>query len=197
MDLCCGKGRHSIQMNQMGYQVTGVDLSEQSIKTARAHSAPGLQFHVHDMREPFAPESFDFILNLFTSFGYFSDIADNQKALHAVAQNLKANGLFVLDFLNANKVIREMIPFEEKSIEGITFEIRKELKENAIQKQIRFSDQGKTFEYTESVTAFRKNDLNQLFQNSGLIPLHHFGNYALEPFDEHNSDRLIIIAQKG
>src|SRR5688500_2509825 len=71
LDLACGKGRHSVYLNQKGFDVTGIDLSEQSIAYARQFENERLHFAVHDMREVYQPETFDFILNLFTSFGYF------------------------------------------------------------------------------------------------------------------------------
>lgn len=69
MDLACGKGRHSIYLNSKGLKVTGVDLSPQNIEAASAHTNERLHFHVHDMRKVFRQEAFDYVLNLFTSFG--------------------------------------------------------------------------------------------------------------------------------
>ena len=51
LDLACGAGRHSIFINKMGYDVTGVDLSKNSIDTALAHKNDSLQFDTHDMRD--------------------------------------------------------------------------------------------------------------------------------------------------
>ncbi|MFN3940966.1 MAG: YkgJ family cysteine cluster protein, partial [Chitinophagales bacterium] len=76
LDLACGKGRHSIYLNQLGYDVTGADLSENSIKEASKFANEKLHFKVHDMRIPFE-EKYDAIFNLFTSFGYFENDADN------------------------------------------------------------------------------------------------------------------------
>ncbi|MBC7524978.1 MAG: methyltransferase domain-containing protein, partial [Flavobacterium sp.] len=70
LDLACGKGRHSIYLNQLGFEVTGVDLSENSILEAKKNENESLHFNVHDMRNPFH-QKFDAIFNLFTSFGYF------------------------------------------------------------------------------------------------------------------------------
>ena len=73
LDVACGKGRHSHIINQLGYNVTGIDLSKNSIEEAKKKENEKLNFAVHDMREAFKSSSFDYVFNLFTSFGYFND----------------------------------------------------------------------------------------------------------------------------
>ncbi|HRN98840.1 MAG TPA: methyltransferase domain-containing protein, partial [Flavobacterium sp.] len=87
LDLACGKGRHSVYLNQLGFDVTGADLSANSIAQASQHQNPTLHFKVHDMREPFE-EKFDAVFNLFTSFGYFDDDNDNLRTLKAIHESL-------------------------------------------------------------------------------------------------------------
>lgn len=196
LDVACGKGRHSQIINKLGYSVTGIDLSNNSIKEANKTSSENLRFAVHDMREPFDENTYDYVFNLFTSFGYFNDEKDNQLVLDAVAKNLKSNGCFVLDFLNSVKVVKELLPYQEKEIEGIQFKISKSFKDNVIHKKIDFSDHGREYSFTEQVTAFSRKELEILFNNSSLEILNTFGNYNLEDFDRETSDRLIIIAHK-
>ena len=54
-------------------------------------------------------EEFDVVLNIFTSFGYFDEPSDNIKAIQAMADNIKNGGKVVLDFLNAKKVVNELV----------------------------------------------------------------------------------------
>ncbi len=197
LDLACGKGRHSHIISQLGYDVTGIDLSKNSIEEAKKKENKKLNFAVHDMREAFESNGFDYVLNLFTSFGYFNYHSDNQKVLDAVAENLKQNGCFVLDFLNAIKVVKGLIPYEEKEIGGVLFKITKTFENNVIHKKIEFTDHGRNYSFTEQVTAFSKKELEELFKNSKLEILDYFGNYKLEEFDRESSDRLIIISKKA
>ena len=81
LDMPCGKGRHAIFLNSLGYDVLGADLSENSIKYAKKYTNKTLHFEVHDMRQPFDTK-FDAIFNLFTSFGYFDDDETNIKVLY-------------------------------------------------------------------------------------------------------------------
>ena len=71
IDLACGKGRHSIYLNKLGYKVLGLDLSEQSISYDKKFENESLEFRVHDMRNRIESEPVDSVFNLFTSFVYF------------------------------------------------------------------------------------------------------------------------------
>jgi SAM-dependent methyltransferase len=196
LDVACGKGRHSIYLNSKGYQVTGIDISPKSIEEASQQANANLHFQVADMRKPFADAEYDYALNLFTSFGYFDDRNDNLLSLQNIYSALKPGGIFVLDFFNAEKVVK-MLPIKEtKVIDDIEFRISKYLDDNRIVKTIEFTDEGHTFGFTEKVEAAHKADFEQLFDKTDFIIKHIFGNYKLEEFNSAHSDRLIFIAQK-
>ena len=196
LDLACGAGRHSIFLNNLGYNVTGVDLSPNSIKTASESSKERLNFDVHDMREIYKENSFDFVLNMFTSFGYFESDEENVKMLNSVEKTLKPNGTFVLDFFNAEKVIRDLVKEETKEIEGVQFDLKRELVDGQIVKHIDFKDQKRTFSFQEKVQAISLSDFENLFSHTRLKIIATFGDYSLNEFDSNNSDRLIIVAKK-
>ena len=124
LDLACGKGRHSIYLNKLGYQVTGVDLSENSIAVANESSNESLRFKTHDMREPIN-ETYDAVFNLFTSFGYFDTYEDNIKTLKAIKDSINEYGFGVIDFFNADFIIENLVAEETKEIDGITFNIKR------------------------------------------------------------------------
>jgi SAM-dependent methyltransferase len=196
LDLACGKGRHSIYLNSKGYRVTGADLSPESIQAANLHATEDLNFIVQDMREPIKSKLFDAVFNLFTSFGYFDSEAENLKVLEAVRQNLvPEKGVFVLDFMNAAKAVKNLVLSETKELQGIRFEIRRFVENRKIIKEIRFSDKGRDYYFTEMVNAFLLKDFEQMFQRCGLSIEKFYGNYALDAFDVENSDRLILIAK--
>ncbi len=196
LDLACGKGRHSVYLNKLGYNVTGVDLSENSISLAQQHQNPGLSFMVKDMRNAFTSSEFKCIFNLFTSFGYFNSTDENLKVLRAIEQMLEPKGTFVIDFMNANKVIKNLVKEEVKSIDGINFQIHRFVKNEVIHKQIEFEDNGETHTYIEKVQALTLNDFEQLMEQTNLNIKHIFGDFSLSQFDLEASDRLIIIGEK-
>jgi len=196
IDIACGKGRHAIQMNKLGFTVDAFDLSENSIVEAKQSENDQLHFYVNDIREPLKTNAYDLAFNLFTSFGYFSDEQDNYQAIKAIADSMKAEGTFVMDFMNVNKVIANLVLSEEKIIDGITFKITREVKDNFIVKHINFSDNGNDYHFSESVKAITLNDFKAYFKSASLNLITTFGNYNLDPFDVNTSDRLIMIVKK-
>jgi SAM-dependent methyltransferase len=196
LDIACGKGRHSIYLNRQGFDVTGIDISPDSIAHARQYANERLHFSVHDMREPFQDGAFDFVLNLFTSFGYFETEKENIQATCTAARALEPEGKLVLDFFNTPKVLANMPPYEEKHMDGITFEIRKHMEGNFIVKDIDFAAGGEKHHYQERVKALRWDDFLRYFGNAGLEVIHMFGDYHLNAYDAATSDRMIFVAQK-
>ena len=196
LDLACGKGRHSIYLNNRGLDVVGLDLSPQSIAHANQFANERLHFEVHDMRKVYKEQYFDYVFNLFTSFGYFETEAENQEAICATAKALKPDGKLLIDFLNPYKVIHQLVPEEVKEIEGIEFYITKHLsKDNYIVKDIRFADKGKTYHFQERVKAIRRQRFLEYFQLAGLELLETFGDYELNLYDCEQSDRMIFVLQ--
>lgn len=192
LDLACGKGRHSNYLNGLGFDVTGVDLSPSSIQFAKQFENKSLRFEVHDMCLPF-PKQFDAVFNLFTSFGYFETEFDNVRTIKAIKAELKPNGFGVIDFLNARYVRNHLVPVETKEVDGITFYIKRYIKDNYIYKDIRFRYDHEDFFFTEKVKALSLQDFKAYFEEVGVTLKHCFGSYDLEPFDEENSQRLILI----
>ena len=192
LDLACGKGRHSIYLNQLGFTVLGADLSENSIAEANKNANETLHFKVHDMREPFE-EKFDAIFNLCTSFGYFENDDDNLTTLKAIKESLSDYGFAVIDFMNVSQVIETLVPEEIKTMEGIDFHIKRYLKENHIYKEIDFEDQGQKFHFTEKVKALTLKDFEDLMEEAGIYLLDIFGDYKLKKFHKTESERLIMI----
>lgn len=197
LDLACGKGRHSVYLNKLGYQVTGVDLSKESINFAKQFECETLHFFTHDMRNEIKNISFSHVFNLFTSFGYFDNELENIKVLHSIEKMLIPEGVVVIDFMNSVKVLKNLIAEEKISKGGIDFHITKKYEGNHIYKHIQFSDNGETFNYTEKVQALTKENFIKLFNATKLQIIHTFGDSKLNEFDEKNSDRLILIAKKS
>lgn len=196
LDLACGKGRHAIYLNQKGFNVTGTDLADESIAEASKFENEKLSFFVHDMRKVFRINYFDYVLNLFTSFGYFENEKDDSDTINAIYKALKPNGVFVFDFFNVQKVIANLVDTETKTIDNIEFKITRHIQNNFIIKNILVTDNGKQFSFQERVKALTLTDFEKYFVANKLKIVHLFGNYQLEKYNEYSSDRLIIIAKK-
>ena len=196
IDIACGKGRHSLFLSKLGHNVTGIDLSNNSIMHAKKYENKNLNFQVADMRKTFKRNSYDIALNLFTSFGYFETKEDNIQSLNAMSSNLKKEGILIIDFLNIKKTLTELIKKESKKIKNIEFNISRKFKNGFILKNISIKDHQKTYSFQEKVQALSKNDFLQLLNYAKMTIIDTFGDYNLNTFDQDTSERFIIIAKK-
>lgn len=200
IDLACGKGRHSVFLNQMGYEVLGLDLSQQSIDHNKKFENPDLKFEVHDMREEIygqlSSQKVDGVFNLFTSFGYFEDEKDDQKVFQSISNILKDDGYFVLDFLNTKWVENTLIKEEKISKGGIEFLIKKKIEDQHIIKDIIFQHQGKDYHFFEKVKLHTLEEINDYAKEFGFERQLIFGDYHLRDFDLERSPRCINLFKK-
>ncbi|MBC7412564.1 MAG: methyltransferase domain-containing protein [Bacteroidia bacterium] len=195
-DLACGKGRHAKRINESGYATVGLDLAANSIAEANLQASNNLQFYVHDMRQGFGVNRFNYITNLFTSFGYFNSLKENLKVLQHVHNALTTNGIFVIDFINVIPVIANFPIHEKKTIDGVQFNITKELINEHIVKRIEIIDGDAQHNYQERLQAITYEQLTTLLIQAGFTIDALFGNYELQPFNATQSPRVLIIAHK-
>lgn len=203
LDLACGKGRHAIHLNNLGYDVIGLDLSEESINLAKkaenalpAGRQDTLAFFVHDMRDLYWTNHFDCILNLFTSFGYFEDESDNLKTLQSVYDSLKPDGVFVIDFMNAAKIEKEFVEAEIITADNTEFHINRSVKDGFIIKDIEVRNADNVFHFAEKVQLLYLENFENYFKETGFKIVNISGDYSLGPFNPETSERLIITAKK-
>ena len=198
LDVACGKGRHALTMAQHNYTVTGIDISPSSIAYAKQFETEKLEFFEHDMRLTFRINYYDIAFNLFTSFGYFNTLREHQAALRTIAQSLKPNGLFVMDYLNANYVQQHLQANEIKVIDGTTFTLNKHQTNLHFIKHIKIEDAAlpTALDYTEQVATFTLPQFETMFAKQGLVIEQVFGNYNLNAYDSSNSKRLVMVARK-
>lgn len=198
LDVACGKGRHSRQLASNGYNVTGIDLSEDSIKEALKYEGDHLHFYQHDMRLPFWINYFDYAFNFFTSFGYFKTQREHDNAIRTIAQSLNPKGIFVLDYLNVHYSEDHAVHKSEKEIDGVNFIITKWYDEDYFYKKIVVEDEvlEEPLVYTEKVAKFSLGDFTEMFAYQGLQIQEVFGDYNFANYDIKKSARLIMIAKK-
>lgn len=196
LDLACGKGRHSIILNKLGYNVLGVDLSPSNIQYANQYQNKNLRFAIHDMRKTIKNESFNFIFNLFTSFGYFESKEENKNVLISINTMLENDGIIIIDFMNSKKTIANLIEKEVKIIDGIKYQISREYDNNYIHKYIKINEKGSVKIYKERVQSLDQADFKKLLYECNFQIIDTFGDFKLSNFNEEKSDRLIIIAKK-
>ena len=148
------------------------------------------------MREVYSSKYFDIATNLFTSFGYFNNPNDEQKAINAMSSNLKENGILIIDFMNIKKVIPNLVKKEKKEINGITFNIKRSRKKDYIIKKIEIIEKDQRLIFEEKVKTITLADFHIFINKAGLEIINVFGNYQLEEFSAPSSNRLILVCKK-
>lgn len=201
IDLACGKGRHSVFLHQLGYNVLGLDLSQQSILhnqqfATAAGVTPKLEFSVQDMRNPMGEENADAVLNLFTSFGYFDDEKDDRSVFSSVNTALKDGGYFVLDYLNSQKVRQDLKENDVVEKEGIQFSISKKIENDFVIKDIQFQDDGKPYHFFEKVKLHTPEKILEYAKDAGFERIKIWGDYQLNDFNIDESPRCINLFRK-
>lgn len=198
LDVACGKGRHSIQLAAKGFDVTGIDLSNDSILEALKHQSDNLHFYQHDMRLPFWINYFDYAFNFFTSFGYFKTNREHDNAIRTIAGSLKSKGTFVMDYLNVHFEEDNLVHHSEKEIDDVHYLITKWFDETHFYKKIEVQDNAldEPLIFTERVAKFSLGDFTDMFAYQGLQIKEVFGDYNFSNYSVKNSPRLIMIATK-
>jgi SAM-dependent methyltransferase len=201
LDLCCGYGRHSIELAQRGFDVTGYDLSDFFLEKAQKDSGNlglKLEFVKGDMRKLPFDSRFDAVVNLFTSFGFFDQEKDDLKVLKGVCRALKSKGLFLLDLKNREHLIRnfqrrrwhpekDFVMLEDNFFD--LFTCRWESTRTLI------FENGKKREYSFSLRLYTFTEILDLLKRAGFMLEAIYGNFA---FGEYSLDspRMILISRK-
>ena len=194
LDLACGPGRHAAHLARAGARIVGFDLSAALLSRARQRLPAGTHLVRGDMRAlPFADGSFDMVLNLFTSFGYFSDDEQHVTVLREARRTLRPAGALVLDFLNAERVRRELITHEQQVVGPQHVQIIRHISDDGrfVIKEMHLAGDGRSF--VERVRLLTAADLEIMLEQAGLTVRDRFGAYDARPFGP-DAPRAIFVA---
>jgi SAM-dependent methyltransferase len=198
LDVACGLGRHSKLLANKGFDVTGIDLSPNSINAALQFEADNLHFFQHDMRLPFYINYFDVVFNFFTSFGYFRTLRENENAIRTMVQAMKPSGTVVIDYLNVHYAEDHFKHTFDKQVEDVNFHITKWMDEDFFYKKIEVEDEKlpEPQVFTEKVAKFSLGDFTDMLAYQDMQIKEVFGDYKLGKYHVKNSPRMVIIAKK-
>lgn len=198
LDVACGKGRHSKTLASLGFMVTGIDISPDSIQHAKQYEKENLEFYIHDMRLPFRGNYFDFAFNFFTSFGYFNTRREHDDAIRTISKSLKPGGIFVIDYLNVHYAEEHLLHHETKQIGETEYNIQRWDDAGHFFKKITVTDPmlEQPVVYTEKVAKFTFGDFTDMLSFQDLQVQEVFGDYSFLPYDIRKTPRLIILARK-
>ncbi len=202
LDLCCGHGRHTVPLARRGYRMTGLDLSECFLRHAQANAAEEgveVQWVRSDMRRIPFEGCFDAVVNLFTAFGYLEDEAEDQKVLQGVVRALKPGGVFLMEIIHRDSLLRRFaesgvqrledgtLVLEERSFDLPTS--RQEVKGTLI-----YPD-GRRSGFSHSLRLYTAAELTAMFRSAGLAGVVVYGGLDGSRLTLE-SRRLVITGQK-
>ncbi|MDQ3072457.1 MAG: methyltransferase domain-containing protein [Bacteroidota bacterium] len=196
LDSGCGRGRHAIYLAGKGFDVTGIDISRESIEEAKQSESGNLHFIRHDMRERLPIEPVDLIVNLFTSFGYFEDDHDDVRVITNWCNALKPHGRLVIDYFNAGEVVKTLVGEETIEKEDMQYFINREVQGRFVVKDIRVVDEDGTRHFQEKVKLLTLEHMVDYLNEACFSMVEVFGDYSLSDYNAESSDRMIIVAQK-
>lgn len=202
LDLGCGEGRHSVPLAQAGFAVVGFDASPPLLEKARANAAvAGVEasFLPGDMRAIPYVACFDAVINMFTTFGYFDNEAENQAVLEGVARALKPGGRLIMELAHRDRVINGFQPTDWYELDdGTLIWVRRHF--DPVRGTVTSVDRWRTPEGEEQerfhrIRIYTATELGAMLRAAGLVPRDWYGSLSLHAFDA-SSPRLIVVAQK-
>jgi len=197
LDVGCGSGRHSIEFARRGYNVTGYDLSNRLLSVAQAEArGAGVDMNLvrGDIRSiPFKAE-FDLVMNIFTSWGYFESDSENRLALKNAFLLKKKSGRFLFDFLNAQFLKDNLVPYSDSVIEGTRYMENRRIENNRVIKDIEIEEGENSYSFRESVRLFDAEEILSILDEFGAENLSLYGDYDGNSFNVKESPRFICIA---
>ncbi len=203
LDIGCGPGRISLELARRGFSVTGIDRTAAYIDEARQRTdAEGIDatFIEADMRSFAEPGAFDLALDVFTTFGYFDDPADDRQVLESAYGNLRPGGALLMELHGRENFAARgfRTPRTSRDDDGSLF-----IDEPRIVDDWSAIETTWTLVRGETVQAvqFRLNlygahDLRALLHDVGFEQVDLFGSLDGSPYD-HTARRLVVVAKKG
>lgn len=201
LDVGCGSGRHLEVLGRRGLGCrAGMDLSLPLLRDARALGLPVVRA---DMRHlPFRPGGFDLVTSFFTSFGYFATFEEDVRALTQFVSVLKPGGYLFLDLINAEHLVRTLVPSDSRMVDGARVDQRRSIlgppsgPGRIVVKEIEIrhpTDGIESFE--ERVRLYSMEEMTAMGARLGLGHRATFGDEAGGPWDPEGSPRMALLFQ--
>jgi SAM-dependent methyltransferase len=199
LDLCCGPGRHSMELLRRGYRVTSVDRTVMYLDELRSRAnSEKLPAEIvrEDMRSFVRPSSFDAAISLFTSFGYFND-EENLQVLRNIHTSLKPGGQVVIEMMGKEIIARIFQKHDWNEENGVLFLEERTLDDswNRMNNRWITIDGSNRSEFIFSLRLFSGRELMETVQSVGFTDIKLFGSLAGTPYDQ-NAVRLVLTAVK-
>lgn len=200
LDLACGPGRHSLEFARRGFEVVGVDRTATFVEQAReeaAHHGLNATFVLGDMRDYCAPDSFDVIVNLFGSFGYFEKTDDDRQVVRNMHASLRAGGRFLIETAGKEIVAGHFREREWSEVGDLLVLSEKKASPHWRRIETRWIviQGAQRFEHRVSVRSYSAVELSSLLLECGFGDVWVYGSLDGTEYDQ-TAQRLVVVGQK-
>jgi SAM-dependent methyltransferase len=195
LDLACGSGRHARYLGRRWW-TSGVDLSEVLLRLARKNGIPAHLVRADIRALPYRNDSFDLVVNLFTSFGYFETDAEHETVVRDLSRVIRSGGTFVLDYLNARVVRDRLVPRDETMVNGRAVEQRREISPDGRFVVKHIDIKADDHHFIERVRLFSKDELVSMLEQAEFRIEQSYGDYNGAALTD-DSPRVILFARRN
>jgi SAM-dependent methyltransferase len=202
LDVPCGQGRHAHLLAEAGFDVTGLDYSKHLLDVARRRGiAPNLRYVQGDMRALPAKWTGGFaaVLNLFTSFGFFFDPADDLRVMREFARVLQPGGVLVWHGGSRDGVMARFLSRDWwKSEDGtmVAHERTFDPLSGILSIRSHWSGKRASGEREHRIRLYTASRLAELCQSAGLIVEEAFDGWSDAPLTRRASE-MLLVARKS
>ena len=200
LDLCCGFGRISLELARQGFAVTGVDITESYLLTAREeadYEKLNIEYINADARDFTRPDYFDTAVILYNSFGFFADPKDDLLLLQNVYKSLKKDSAFIIEVLGKEIAVRDFVEndwFERAGFKVLTeYEVLDSW--TSLKNRWVLVKDGKEYEKIFSQRLYSASELKSLMLKAGFSDIEIFGDWDNSPYDQ-KAAKLIVVGRK-
>lgn len=199
LDMPCGIGRHAVEFARRGFRVTGVDRTRSYLEAARAAATEAgveLDLLEGDMREFERTAAFDLAINMFTSFGYFEDPADDLRVAQRFARSLRRGGVLVMDLVGKEVLAREFEARGWSEIDGTLVLDQRDLSQDWgwIRNRSIVIRDAERREVVFEHRLYSAAELRALLLEASFASVEAFGNLEGAPYDQ-DALRLVVVAR--
>ncbi|MCL2196611.1 MAG: class I SAM-dependent methyltransferase [Treponema sp.] len=200
LDLCCGLGRISSELARMGFAVTGVDITDSFLNAAiedAKYENLNIEYIKSDARDFVRPGYFDTIVNLYISFGYFSNQDDDLKVLCNAYDSLKKGGTFIIETMGKEIAVRDFIEAEwfERAGSTLLTEYTPLDSWTYLKNRWIIIKDNKRLEKIFAQRLYCASELRALIQKAGFKKTDIYGDWDERSYDQH-ANKLIIVCRK-
>lgn len=197
LDLGCGIGRHVAALAKLGHHVTGVDRTAAFLKRARETVGDEVELVHQDMREFRRARAFDLAINLFTTFGYFDDPADDARVAKNLYESLRPGGVLIMEMMGREVLARIFRPRDWRTVDGAYLLEERTLQRNWSWNHVQWTliegGEARTFEFGHRIYA--GSELLALLEGAGFTEVEALGGFDGRPYN-HEAQRLVVRARR-